>query len=102
MVYYSKTSVLVSKGLFRDDFQGSFSSETRARDYKEIWSMDWCSTHDCVLNKQKTQKWKFESIFCARFEFCTQTKLTLNDPEIIKISEFKTVLNFEQGSGNSK
>ena len=30
---------------------------TRARDYKEILSMDWCSTHDFVLNKQKTQKW---------------------------------------------
>ena len=29
-----------------------------ARDYKEIWSMDWCSTHDFVLNKQKTQKWR--------------------------------------------
>ena len=28
-----------------------------ARDYKEISSMDWCSTHDFVLNKQKTQKW---------------------------------------------
>ena len=31
--------------------------DTRARDYKEIWGMDWCSTHDFVLNKQKTQKW---------------------------------------------
>ncbi len=30
---------------------------SRARDYKEISSMDWCSTHDFVLNKQKTQKW---------------------------------------------
>ena len=28
-----------------------------ARDSKEIWSMDWCSNHDFVLNKQKTQKW---------------------------------------------
>ena len=27
---------------------------TWAQDYKEIWSMDWCSTHDFVLNKQKT------------------------------------------------
>ncbi len=27
---------------------------SRAQDYKEIWSMDWCSTHDFVLNKQKT------------------------------------------------
>ena len=30
---------------------------TRGQDYKEIWSMDWCSTHDSVLNKQKTHKW---------------------------------------------
>ena len=29
----------------------------RGQDYKEIWSMDWCSSHDFVLNKQKTQKW---------------------------------------------
>ena len=31
--------------------------KTWARDYKEISSMDWCSTHDFVLYKQKTQKW---------------------------------------------
>ena len=30
---------------------------TKARDYKEILSMDWCSTRDFLLNKQKTQKW---------------------------------------------
>ena len=36
---------------------GGLHNYTRARDYKEIWSMDWCSTHDFVLNKQKTQKW---------------------------------------------
>ena len=28
--------------------------------------------------------------------------LRLNEPEIIKISELKNVLNFEHGSGNSK
>ena len=26
--------------------------QTRARDYKETSSMDWCSTHDFVLNEQ--------------------------------------------------
>ncbi len=49
---------------------------------------------------------KSESVFCAQFEFRTETKvnknLRLNEPEIIKISEFKTVLDFEHGSGNSK
>ena len=30
---------------------------SRARDYKEISSMNWCSTRDFLLNKQKTQKW---------------------------------------------
>ena len=32
----------------------TYGAETWAQDYKEIWSMDWCSTHDFVLNKQKT------------------------------------------------
>ena len=46
---------------------------------------------------------KFESVFCAQFEFRTQTKVKrLNEPEIIKISELKTVLDSEHGSGNSK
>ena len=48
----------------------------RGQDYKEIWSMDWCSTNDSVLNKQKvvTIK-KSESDFFAQFEFRTQTKV---------------------------
>ena len=31
--------------------------DCRARDDKEISSMDWCSTHNFVLNKQKTREW---------------------------------------------
>ena len=45
---------------------------------------------------------KLESIFCAQFESRTKTKVTKSQPEIIKISEFKNVLKFGHGSGNSK
>ena len=73
--------------------------------------MDWCSTHDFVLNKQKTQKWwlitinKSESVFCARFEFRTQTKVNKSQTQWTgdyNDFESKTVLNFEHGSENSE
>ena len=42
LVIYSKQSIL-------ELTQEWFRELSLARDYKEIWSMDWCSTQDFVL-----------------------------------------------------
>ena len=67
---------------------------TRARDYKEIWSMDWCSTHDFVLqfnpkieNSEVVTINKLEYVFCAQFEFRTQTEV--NKSQTQRIGDYK-------------
>ena len=68
--------------------------DTRARDYKEISSMSRCSTHDYVLpfnpkieNSEVVTINKLESVFCAQFEFRTQTEV--NKSQIQRIGDYK-------------
>ena len=70
------------------------SLDTRARDYKEISSMSRCSTHDSVLqfnpkieNAEVVTINKLESVFCAQFEFRTQTEL--NKSQTQRIRDYK-------------
>ena len=49
---------------------------TRGQDYKEICSMDWCNLRFCAPNLENSEVVtikKLESVFCAQFEFRTQT-----------------------------
>ena len=68
--------------------------ESRARDYKEILSMSRCSTHDSVLqfnpkieNSEVVTINKLESVFCAQFEFRTQTEV--NKSQTQRIGDYK-------------
>ena len=59
----------------------------------------------CAGKNRKLRSGGYQQIlvrFFAQIEFLTQTNLRLNEPEIIEVLEFKRVLNFEHGSGNSK
>ena len=65
-----------------------------ARDYKEISSMSRCSTHDSVLqfnqkieNSEVVTINKLESVFCAQFEFRTQTEV--NKSQTQRIGDYK-------------
>ena len=93
-------------------FRTHLSNVFRARDYKEILSMSRCSTHDSVLqfnpkieNSEVVTINKLESVFCAQFEFRTQTEVNKSQTQrmgTINISEFKNHAQFEHGLGNSK
>ena len=56
-----------------------------------------------VLNSQFCAQKKIENPevrFCAQIEFPIRTNLRFNEPGIINVLEFRSVLNFEHGSGN--
>ena len=72
----------------------SFVKDSRARDYKEISSMSRCSTHDSVLqfnpkieNSEVVTINKLVSVFCAQFEFRTQTEVSKSQTE--RIGDYK-------------